>query len=55
MATKEWYRIYDTKNKKYVRLDNGQWAVFEYPIQAVKYIENRLDNSTVFEVRKWEK
>ena len=52
---KRYWRIFNRLTKKYVKLDDGSFAVFEYPIQAEKYILLRLNNSKVYKVIEFRK
>lgn len=52
MSGKHYWKIFNTTTKKHVRLEDNRLAVFEWPIQAEKYIEKRLASSSVYQIRK---
>lgn len=52
MSGKHYWKIFNTTTKKHVRLEDNRLAVFEWPIQAEKFIEKRLAGSSVYQIRK---
>ena len=52
---KRYYRIFNILTKRYVILDDWSFAVFEYPIQAERFIEKKLNNSKVYKIIEFKK
>ena len=52
---KRYYRIFNTLTKKYVKMDDNGFLVFEYPLQRERWIEKKLNNSKLYKVVEFKK
>lgn len=48
-----YWAIYDKAKNKLYQQASGGFFVFEYPKQALKFIQKRLNNSTNFKIKKY--
>jgi hypothetical protein len=49
------YFIYDSLDKRYLKIDKNYRLTFEYPKQAENYIYRRLGDSERFKIRREKK
>ena len=52
---KKYWVVFNKVKQEIVSFPNGQYMVFEYPVQASSYIDRQLMGSGAFEIRPFSK